>query len=854
MLDQARMQETVELGVRNQEIIELVRRHCSHAVVTKPSFGGSGLLEAHTGLPIDMRTVRCPHAAHPAPAGMQLEGIALTFWESNCRNCPHRDVRDIPNLATLGAERLAERERDHERDQRQRDTRDEQRAARAVARHARIAGESPATRVFVELLDGVDAEESDSRAGQLVDQARAAPELCSPLAGQILMDCSREVSDDRLLQALDYLERADRVPSEPLLASALLALARRPSRVAAQIVVRLQAGLTPGALRPTLRSLVWLAGKSSEPFEDGPRYYDGIALAARVELPSLLDELRAGIEDNGSHRRGRWAYAAAALMDQRPETASVLAQPLVLALGLPDSHSGFAGSPRFGIQAGLRAALEADPDNTSALYDRLARRVDQEQRGVLFHAFTDVLRRWRGETEPPAELTRVALDGVFGRLGGDWGDDLVDHAIEALELVARRRSELLVDRVDAVFGALLAAVAGPQVAPTSAQILRPPPPLEALERSSQQFVRGNRIARLRKLVGLLAPLRPEETLDGVEAVLDRASLPDDDATQELRGQAVRLLGDLGKRPEMAPRVLPRLVGFALGPSVIERTRAIEALGEIGTVAHRRLPEDVLELVSVWLADSYMGPHQAAVRALNDGFPVGESSLIDVIGRLMILAKVYASEDAAFLNLVLERLWSLSRRLDPEFRTGVERVCLQRAEHLSATDIERFVRWRAVREGDTRNADLAADRLLQALSDPEYASDLNDDGDDAMRVLRDMPAEILRSRAAVIAEAARVHLPHDVHSALAYVEVLQYAGCWKEAEDLAEEVLQEVPDTVEDRGARAWVRSVAAAARLEHALAEDAANDVAEALHDWNAAVDDLESVRAERKSPWEMLP
>jgi hypothetical protein len=94
----------------------------------------------------------------------------------------------------------------------------------------------------------------------------------------------------------------------------------------------------------------------------------------------------------------------------------------------------------------------------------------------------------------------------------------------------------------------------------------------------------------------------------------------------------------------------------------------------------------------------------------------------------------------------------------------------------------------------------------------------------------------------------------VHSALAYVEVLQYAGCWKEAEDLAEEVLQEVPDTVEDRGVRAWVRSVAAAARLEHALAEDAANDVAQALHDWNAAVDDLESVRAEQKSPWEMLP
>lgn len=331
-------------------------------------------------------------------------------------------------------------------------------------------------------------------------------------------------------------------------------------------------------------------------------------------------------------------------MAQRPETASVLAQPLVLALGLPESLSGFAGSPRFGIQAGLRAALEADPDNTLALYDRLSRSLDQDQRGVLFHAFTDVLRRSRGEHESPAELARVALDGVFGRLGGDWGDDLVDHAIEALELLARQRPELLADRVDAVFGALLAAVAAPHMPPTSGQILRPPSPLEALERTSRQFVRGNRIARLRKLVGLLASLRPEETLAGVEAVLDRASLPDDEATQELRGHAVRLLGDLGKRPEMAPRVLPRLVSFALGPSVIERTHAIEALGEIGTVAHRRLPDDVLELVPVWLADPYKGPHQAAARALSDGFPVSESVLVDVIARLMILAKVYADED------------------------------------------------------------------------------------------------------------------------------------------------------------------------------------------------------------------
>jgi hypothetical protein len=853
MLDEAEMRQAVEVGVRNQEVIELVRRHCSHAVVTKPAFGGSGLLEAHTGLPIDMRTVRCPHAAHHAPAGMQLEGIALAFWQSNCRGCPHRDVRDIPNLATLGAERLAERERQQERDERARATREEQRSARAATRRARIAGESPSVRAFVELLDGVDAEEPDARADQLVDQARAAPELCSQLAGQLLVDCSREVFDDRLLQALDHLERTGRIPPMPVLDSGLLTLSRRPSRTAAEIAVRLQAGLTAGALSPTLTSLVWLAGKSGEPFEDESPYRDGLALAARVELPALLDELRAGIGGSDPHRRGRWAYAAAALMALQPETASVLAEPLVLALDLPGSVSGFSGSPGFGIHAGLRVALETDPDETAALYDRFARRLGQEQRGELFNAFTGVIRHWRGDREPPAEVARVVLDGVFARLSGDWGDDLVDHAIEALEGVARHHRELLSDRVDAVFGALLGVVAQPAAPSASGQLLRPPSPLDGLERSSKQLMRGNRIRRLRKLLGLLAPLRPDETLTGVEAVLASASLPDDDATKELRGHAVSLLGDLGKRPEMAPRVLPRLVTFALGSDVIERTHAIEALGEMGAVAYRRLPDDVLELMPVWLGDPYKGPHQAAVRALRDGFPVSESALVEVIARLLVLAKAYEGEDADFLDLVIGCLWSLSRRLDVEFRAGVERVCLQRAEHLSTDDIETFIRWSVVREGDPRNGDLAAERLLQALGDPKHANDLNDRDHATMRVLRDMPADILQTRADLIVGAARIHLPDDVRSALAYVEVLQCAGCWKEAEHFANEVLQVVPDTTEDRGASAWVRSVAAAARLERALLEDAREEVDEALGDWKAALDDLEAVRSEQKPPWEML-
>lgn len=33
--------------------------------------------------------------------------------------------------------------------------------------------------------------------------------------------------------------------------------------------------------------------------------------------------------------------------------------------------------------------------------------------------------------------------------------------------------------------------------------------------------------------------------------------------------------------------------------------------------YRRLPDDILELLPVWLADSYVGPHQAAIGIMRD---------------------------------------------------------------------------------------------------------------------------------------------------------------------------------------------------------------------------------------------
>jgi hypothetical protein len=57
----AEFQKALDIGVSNQRVVELAQNWCGHLVCEK--FGGTGLIEVQTGLPIGMRRFRCPHAS-----------------------------------------------------------------------------------------------------------------------------------------------------------------------------------------------------------------------------------------------------------------------------------------------------------------------------------------------------------------------------------------------------------------------------------------------------------------------------------------------------------------------------------------------------------------------------------------------------------------------------------------------------------------------------------------------------------------------------------------------------------------------------------------------------------------------
>jgi hypothetical protein len=72
-------------------------------------FGGTGMVEKMTGLPIGNHFVECPHAPAGGMAAFDLADTALDFHDRNCVDCTHRKPVNMPNLTVLLKEREEQR-------------------------------------------------------------------------------------------------------------------------------------------------------------------------------------------------------------------------------------------------------------------------------------------------------------------------------------------------------------------------------------------------------------------------------------------------------------------------------------------------------------------------------------------------------------------------------------------------------------------------------------------------------------------------------------------------------------------------------------------------------------------------
>lgn len=839
-------QGAIEQGKRNAAAIPLVKKHCLHAEVELSPHHGVSELES-LGIPVSARIMRCPFGPQGGPVGMDLLENALGFYERNCIDCEHREARGVPNLKTVAEQLRDEKRQEGEARDREQERAASERRGRAEMRAKRVACEPPPTRHLIQLLDGLDADASAQYSEEFVDLCRLQPQLCTEVAGEVLLDAAESITSEALFEGLDHLERASRIPPDRLLQAALDVLSRAALSRAAGVVVRLQNGLAPGQLRPAIPAIIRLAGPVREFVLEPEGDIEPLRLVARNELPALLDTLIADIGSSERYRLRTGARAAQRLIEAEPGAASALIGPLIDALSLPGALGHYLGDPRETLMPALRAAFRAQPAASAELIERRAQALDPAVRSALFHVFSGVVGAGRDREIDP-QAAEVAIEVAFRRLAGDWGEDVEAEAAEMISSAARYQPELMVERVDQLFGALLRLTASP-IAESSTLDLPPAHDnavLAAMETHGRAMRRQATIRGLREAIGSLVPHAPDAIAENVFAVAE-APEPVTDEGKDLRDQAVRLLGDLGKRPDLVSKVLPRLYSALLHADARVRATAVEGWREIAAPRNRDLPADLGELLPRLLADEYVVVHRAAIRAIRFGLPVPEAQLEAVVSLLMQWAEIYAQREPDVLDDLIDAAWGLSRRLAASSADLVREHCLRHAAHLNFYDKNNLLERRA---GQMRHLPSFPARLLEVLADPHL--DANDYGGDMLlRELRDQPSAVLLSYSDPIAAAARAHLPYNIWRAYRFIEVLQRIGLWGDAAALADEILSTVPDTQERALQRFGFLAIVRATHAEDAIAS---NDPGGALATLRRAAEaDQEHARLaeEHKMPWE---
>jgi hypothetical protein len=98
-----RIEETMAKGRANQSNFRLVMNWCAHIRIQR--YGGIGMLEQATGVPIGTFGPECDHAGPDGSYSWDIRDSAVDFYDRHCRDCTLRQpVRD-PNLSEWVAER-----------------------------------------------------------------------------------------------------------------------------------------------------------------------------------------------------------------------------------------------------------------------------------------------------------------------------------------------------------------------------------------------------------------------------------------------------------------------------------------------------------------------------------------------------------------------------------------------------------------------------------------------------------------------------------------------------------------------------------------------------------------------------
>lgn len=839
-------QRAIEAGQRNLEAKELIQNWCSHARVEK--FGGTGLIEMETGLPIGHQSMVCDHAHGVGMATWLLEESAIHFHDSHCISCPKRKPVRLPNISKL----IERRDRDAELERiRNEELQRKQQAdfgARCAARTTLRAQAPVAVATFLDDLQAFDAKREEALAHKLVESARLAPELLTDDVTEHLFTLLENGEHWFDVVGLSILGMSQSSPAR-LAHCAMLCLAGgRVLGQAAELAADNVSHMTAEDVRPTVGGLAYVAHPPrSFPHDNDPRQENSVPLLRiYAQFPA---EIGLGIEDLLSEQNPfavrMGARAVVALAAEYPESPigfrRSLAAKLVRAEKLLDiDRESDLRDLVHDLTKALICAFMFDPIGTDSELMRYFEGASKEGEARLSGIYEQIIREGIGNYQDREEITqlapyRLALRRLITLATTSENEDVVRDVREALRSDPGRLALLAREQMDTLLGA--AALADSKLVACeerSSPLITPSGLLSALEHDNRRRCLIYLRASFIRWAVHGATVDPSG-LAAFAEFLDRSNT----LSEDLYAAIIKELTPLLNTGAGLSAVLPFLYTAMVGKSNWIRAASAEAIGEI---KHRRfdeLPDLVTEAFLLMLFDPYVVVHKAAVRALERvSLPEKFKSTASVALHRLIL--VYRGEkDQEFLLTCMDA-YSSGRSDNEQFKTQLARVFIAiLGEVEPELLVTRDHRWLLRRLSDVEGyAELIFGLLRQCHS--EYETE------HILELVREIPVGTTGRNVTAIRHVAERE-PSDQLLVGTLLEVLTRDGEWEVALEVAQLHLDAVPDITRMRMLRLLALQLRCRAEFELLISQGEVDAALAIGKTWDTASEEINKIREQNE-------
>lgn len=838
--------DTIKAGERNRNTMVLVRNYCAHARIEK--FGGTGMVEQATGLPIGHHCMRCDFAPEGGMACWDLRDAVIDFYDSNCAACPHRQPLRLPNLLEIIAER--------DRESAARATREEAAARlanealdkRTAVRAALLPRLGPVARTLLDDIGLFDADPSKENFERVTQSARLAPEYFTPeLVGYVFtLAADQPWFTQAALIILDTVGADDRK-----IVDLAVAVLRRgyPDRIAVEKLLPRLDAVAAEVAPDILASAIDLA----DPDDRGFFYGDGEPRIARdpAFLAALYErfptEVVAAIEQFLlSGRRAALERAGRGLHVLRASNVKVAAPILRTLLSVYVRAPSLVGdledkADRLpDLADAVNDAFEAMPQEVDALLQSLNERAPAGHRLRVMKVYA--LAAHVGYDEPPVDATSprhsLALTRLVWAPTVERDDDVLQEVASAFRTGSDGLALVVRSQLDAFIGALLllddrlTELQAEKGAPTDNVVT-------VMERSTRRLV-------IRGLMEAFVEWASVAAAGDAASVAKIIGMFDTipEGRDSLRGALLGATKELSRDLAGLKLLLPHLFAALVGPSALGRSYAATAVGELPSRSRANIPELMFEAFGALLWDQYVIVHKTAVDAFRRSIipekfrPTAARAILNLIHYY----RVQSNEDQFLAKCV--RILAGMVDLFGEASGATRRYLIEVAMGIDPIYVQSDIQSLSYTLGaEPAFAKLAA-RMIPHLADRYNSSD------NAIDLLARVGPDGFRSHAQAFHDAAIAVLDVELNTSLGIVEAFLRAGMPAEADALLAALLEHNGDTVRMRQRGTFLRWPQLALRYEKALAARDLEAMAAASRQWAEAAEldaqDREDARERR--------